>query len=128
MNPSSIYINLLKEKGQPLLDRNLYPKGPIALTVDNAVIAIKSFEGTDVAVLGGDIISESKDSRLVYAYTIWGDGYEYHNLDWSCDPFENESKSNFATRSHKVAMDSIYAADKVAKRLGQKCYIVLVVR
>ena len=124
MKPISVYLNFLREKGYPLSEINP-GSDEIALVVDDALCALDLLNGTQIAILGGDILSEKENGSLIYAYQLWGS--EYHYLNWYCDKDDNESPEEYAKRSSTVAMESIKAANGVAKRLNKKCYIVIVI-
>lgn len=127
MNPIAFYLKLVKEKGRPLSESYYYPESPVVvLTVDDALYALKLFNDTKVVALGGDIVSETDEGHLIYAYVLWGNGY--FTLDWSCDREENESLEDYSIRSRAMVMYKINEAAKVAKQLGQKCYIDMTIK
>jgi len=126
MKQISDYLNFIKEKGYPLSEINP-GSDEIALTVNDALCALDLLNGSNVAVLGGDIISKKKNGEFIYAYQLWGDGYEYHYLNWSCSRMDNESQEDYIKRSYIVAKESIKTASDTAKRLDKKCYIVIVI-
>ncbi|HFK5506805.1 hypothetical protein [Elizabethkingia anophelis] len=126
MKPISSYLNFLKKQGRPLLEIN--PGiAEIALTVADAIQALGLLEGSEVAILGGDILSEGENRELIYAYQFWGDRQEYHYLNWYCNKENNETQEDYAKRSYIVARESISEANDVAKRIDEKCYIILVI-
>ena len=125
MNPLSIYLNFIKEKGQPLLEINP-GSDEIALTVNDALEALDLLNACNIAVLGGDILTKDVNDNLTYAIHSWG--YDYHYLNWYCDKIYNESQEDFIKRSYIVARESIKTANETAKRLDRKCYICLVLK
>lgn len=126
MKQISTYLNFIKEKGRPLSDINP-GSNEFALTVDEALHALKLLAKSQIAVLGGDILSPKEHGKLIYAYQLWGNGEEYHFLNWCCNKKENEDFDDYVKRSHLIAKESIKMADDIAKHLGKKCYIVIVI-
>ena len=126
MKQISIYLNFIREKGRLLSEINP-GSDEIALTVNDALHALDLLNGSQIAVLGGDIISEDENGELIYAYQFWGDGYEYHCLNWYCEKTDDESQEDYVKRSYVVARESIKAANDIAKQLEKKCYIVIVI-
>ena len=126
MKQISTYLNFVKEKGRPLSDINP-GSNEFALTVNEALHALELLDGSLIAVLGGDILSQKENGELVYAYQFWGDRQEYHFLNWFCNKMDNEDQENFVRRSHRVARESIETASIIAKRLEKECYIVIVI-
>ena len=124
MKPLSIYLNFIREKGRPLSEINP-GSDEIALTVNDALCALDLLSASHVAVLGGDILSEKGDGKLIYAYQLWGS--EYHCLNWYCDRIDNENQEDYVKRSYAIAKESIKTASDTAKRLNKKCYIVIVI-
>jgi hypothetical protein len=121
-----VYLNFIKEKGWPLSEINP-GSDEIALTVSDALYSLDLLDGSQIAVLGGDILSQKENGELVYAYQLWGDGQEYHCLNWYCDKIDNESQEDYIKRSYIVAKESIKTANDTAKRLDKKCYIVIII-
>ena len=116
------YLNFIKEKGRSLSEIN--PGGDeIALAVDDALQAIELLKGSQMTILGGDILSED-NGELIYAYQLWGE--EYHCLNWYCDREDNESKDEYAKRSYILAKEGVVNAYATAEKLKKKCYIVFV--
>ncbi|MDR1199326.1 MAG: immunity 40 family protein [Prevotellaceae bacterium] len=126
MKQISIYLNFIKEKGRSLSEINP-GSDEIALTVDDALYALDLLDASHIAVLGGDILSEKENGEFIYAYQFWGNGYEYHCLNWSCSRVDNESQEDYVKRSYIIAKENIKTASDTAKRLGKKCYIVIVI-
>lgn len=117
------YLNFIRRKGRPLNEINP-GSSEYALKVDDAFEAIQMLQENQLPILGGDILSE-KSGKLVYAYQLWG--RQYHSLNWYCDKTASESNTEFCERSYKIAKNAINQASKTAIRLGEKCYINLVV-
>jgi hypothetical protein len=117
------YIGFLKEKGKPLSAMNP-GSDEICLTVKNALYALELLRDEQVTILGGDILSE-ENSELVYAYQLWGE--DYNCLNWYCDRDDSESESDYLQRSYILAKNSIVEADKTARLLEKKCYIVFII-
>jgi hypothetical protein len=117
------YLNYIREKGKPL---NEFNEGSTeyALEVDDALHAIELLKGSQIPVLGGDILTD-KSGSLIYAYQLWGS--EYHSLNWFCEKEKSETKENYCNRSHNIAKEAIGFANITAKKLGQNCYVNLVV-
>lgn len=126
MKKESAYWDFLMKKGRSLLEMN-QGSNEIALETDDALQALDLLKGNQIAVLGGDILSEKENGKLIYAYQLWGDGQEYHYLNWYCDKKDSENQEEYVERSYIIAKDSIKAANDIAKRLGKKCYIVIII-
>lgn len=126
MREISIYFNFLREKGRPLLEMNV-GSDEIALEPDDALQAVDLLKEIQIAVLGGDILSEEENGKLIYAYQLWGDGQEYHCLNWYCDKMDSENQEEYAKRSYIIAKESIKIASDIATNLGKKCYVVIVI-
>lgn len=119
----SSYLDFIKSKGRPLSEINP-GSDEFALDFDSAFQAIQLLRKCQLPIVGGDILSE-KSGKLVYAYHYWGSEYVY--LDWYCEKMENENESDYVARSYLVAEDSIKSAHKIAMKLGEEFYVVLVV-
>ena len=115
------FLGFLNEKGRPLSAD--YESEEKALSVEDALQAIELLNEEKIAIYGGDILTEA-DGELVYVHDIWGK--EYHYLNWYCDKSEDEDRADYLQRSYDKAKEGIMEAKKVADRLGEKCYIVLV--
>lgn len=116
------YRNFLREKGKPLSEMNP-GSDEIALTVNDAIQALEILKESQTVIFGGDILSE-EDSKLIYAYQLWGE--EYQCLNWYCDKNDDESQTDYIQRSHVLAEESIVNANRTAESLKCKCYIVFV--
>ena len=123
MTKWATYFNYIKEKGKPLCEINI-GSNEYALEVDDALQAIELLKESQIPVLGGDILTNESGS-LIYAYQFWGS--QYHSLNWYCEKGEGETKENFCKRSYYIAKEAIDNANNTAKKLGQRCYVTLVV-
>jgi len=124
MKPLSIYLNFIKEKGQPLSEIN-QGSDEIAVSVDDALHSLDLLNGSNIAVLGGDILTKNVDDKLTYVIHSWG--YDYHYLNWYCNKMDNENQEDYIKRSYTIAKESIKTASDIAKRLDKKCYIVILI-
>jgi hypothetical protein len=124
MKKISIYLDFLKEKGRLLSEINS-GSDEIALATDDALQALNLLNDNQVPILGGDILSEKENGSLVYACQLWGS--EYYYLNWYCNKINNENQEDYTNRSYIIAKKSIKTANNIAKRLGKKCYIVIVI-
>jgi hypothetical protein len=124
MSKITEYYNFIEENGISLSTLNHASKER-ALEVKGALIALDLLYQAQIAISGGDILTDNKD-KLGYAYHVWGDQYVY--LDWSIDEMKRgETREEYVKRSYDLAEKSIQQAAEVAKKLGKKCYIVLVI-
>jgi hypothetical protein len=103
---------LLHSEGRPLAEINPGSE-ELALKPAAALRAIELLAGTDVAILGGDVVSEAS-GKLRYTYQ-----------NWYCERLPAESVEAFADRSHSVARQFI---DKLNTRDEKDLLIVLVYR
>jgi hypothetical protein len=124
MKSISNYFNFIREKGRSLSEINM-GSDEIALVVDDALRALDLLNDNQIAVVGGDILSEKENGSLIYAYQLWGS--EYHCLNWYCAKKDDESQEDYVKRSHMVAKKSIQTANDIAMRLSKKCCIVIVI-
>ena len=122
MKPTS-YLKLLREKGRPLSEINP-GSDEMALTLEDALLALEKLKDSQTAILGGDVLTE-ESGRLIYAYQLWGDEYIY--LNWYCERIPNEGQIDYSERSYFTAKESILNARKVSVNFNKKCYIVLVI-
>jgi hypothetical protein len=81
---------ILASKGRDLKAIGL---NEIALAKHDAIDAVRSLEGSQMAILGGDVYYE-KGGRMLPAYD-----------NWYCNPQSNENPLAFAKRSQTVALD-----------------------
>ncbi|MDR1624068.1 MAG: immunity 40 family protein [Tannerellaceae bacterium] len=123
MKNISNYLKFIREKGRPVSEINP-GSDEIALAVDDALQAIELLKDNQTAILGGDILSEDENGKLMYAIHLWG--YDYHYLNWYCDRIDNESEDDYLKRSYNIAKEGIINASKTAERFNKKCYIVFV--
>ncbi len=123
MKSISTYIDFLIEKGKPLSDINP-GSDEIALTVSDALQALELLRESQTVILGGDILSD-ENSKLIYAYQLWGE--EYQCLSWCCDKNNKESQADYLQRSYQLAKEGIANANRIAEKLKRKCYIVFVI-
>lgn len=123
MKSISTYLGFLKGKGRPLSEINP-GSNEIALTVNDALEALELLTMSQTVILGGDILSEKKNS-LSYAYQLWGE--EYICLNWYCEKVDNETKEAYLKRSYETARESIMNAKKIADQLKKRCYVVFII-
>lgn len=83
----------------------------VALKPFMAIEALDLLSGTNIAVLGGDVLSDAS-GRLAYTYD-----------NWYCNQLLNENCMEFAQRSHTVAREYI---NNIKKRNNPNIFIVLV--
>jgi hypothetical protein len=100
----------LHSEGKPLADINPGSKEQ-ALKPAAALQGLELLAGSDVAILGGDVLSESS-GKLEYIYE-----------NWFCERLPGESGPVFADRSRSVARQSI---EKLISRGEKNLRIVLV--
>lgn len=123
MKSISNYLDFIRRKGKPLSEINP-GSDEFALTVDDALQALRLLRDCETAVLGGDILSDD-NGRLIYAYQLWGQGY--HCLNWyCCGKYEHESRPEYLQRCYTLAEEGIVNAKKTAEQLRKSCYIVFV--
>src|SRR5690606_38029876 len=120
MHSISNYLKFISKKGRLLSEINP-GSDEVALTVSDALQALELLKDSQTVILGGDILSE-ENSKLIYAYQLWGE--EYICLNWYCDKADNESGAQYLQRSYEVAKAGIANANEVAERLKKKCLIV----
>lgn len=120
----SIYLDFLKKKGKKLSEISS-GSDELALEISDALKALELLIDSQVAILGGDILSEDEYGNLAYAIHIWG--YDYHYLSWYCVKNDNENKTDYLNRSYLLAREGIANANKTAEILKKKCYIVFVI-
>ncbi len=123
MNQVSAYMDLIRVKGMSLSVINPGSE-EVALSIDDALKAVKLLEGTGLYIYGGDIMTIG-DKGLAYANVDWGS--EYHSLDWFYEPVKDKTRIENATLSYNAARVAIDKASKVASSLEKECLIVLVV-
>lgn len=114
MNTLDAYWSFVKERGRCLSEMNP-GSDEFALTIDDSLQLLNLLLENDIAILGGEVVTETKKGSLKYAYHHWGAKYVY--LDWCCDDIENETKDEYVKRSNKCAQQAILRAGDVAKKL-----------
>jgi hypothetical protein len=118
-------MDFIRSVGRPMSE-TYEGSNEFALTTKDALSAIALLRGSQMPILGGDIVSEDKNRRLIYAIHLWG--YEYIYLDWYYEMENlNRKGDEYIDRSYHLAQEKIIAANNVAKRLGKSCYIVIIV-
>lgn len=106
----SIFTDHLLSKGRPLVEIN-QGSDEVALTPSNALEAIDLLAGSQVAILGGDVLSDAS-GKLSYTYE-----------NWYCEQSQGENLMAFVKRSHEVANEFIA---KLIGRSYNNVYVVLV--
>lgn len=124
MNKYEIILNFMRHNGREMSEIN-EGSDEIALPIDRAFEVLQIAEQHSIPIIGGDIITETKQGMMAYAYTIWGTGYHY--LNWSCDKTILEQNEEYCKRSHELAREMILEACLVSTKLNYKCYIVFVI-
>jgi hypothetical protein len=104
------FSRILRSEGKPLARINPGSEEQ-ALKPAAAVKALDLLAGTDVAILGGDVLSESL-GKLKYTFE-----------NWYCERLLGESAPAFANRSRSVARQFV---DKLIRRDEKNLRIVLV--
>lgn len=124
MRGDTNYLDFISKVGRPILEIDSDCQ-EIALSVEDALIAIEILKDNNTVILGGDIFLEEK-GKLVHA--IHNLGYDYHYLNWYCNKIENEIFENYLKRSYDSAKRSIISAEEIIKGFGKRCFIVLVIK
>jgi hypothetical protein len=104
------YIYFLKDHGRPLTEINP-GSDELALELEDALEAIKFLENTNLAILGGDILSDIS-GKLIYTYE-----------NWYCEKMVHEAHSDYCNRSYMIAKNYI---SNLIKKNSKKLYVVLV--
>ena len=86
--------DLIKERGIPLGQWNPGSE-EFALDKESAIRALETLEGSNIAVLGGDVV-RILQGRLKYVYA-----------QWSSERRNGEDSKNFAMRSRREALDFV---------------------
>jgi len=105
-----IFVRFISSEGRKLSEINP-GSDEVALVPSKAMEALKLLEGSQVAVLGGDVLSDSS-GKLVYNYE-----------NWYCEQLPGESPLDFVQRSQSVAYDFIAG---LVRRNDPNLFIVLV--
>lgn len=116
------YFKYIRSKGRPLSEINPGSK-EIALDAIEALKAIELLKDNEVPILGGDILT-TDSGKLIYAHQLWGS--EYQSLNWYTDKLSDESRLDYAIRSHKEARRAINVAIETSQKLGENCLVVLI--
>lgn len=110
MNKFFNYRDFLKTYGHPL--SNINPgSDEIALNIHDALLAIEFLKEAQVAILGGDILSD-ESGKLTYTYE-----------NWYCEKLNNESNDEYLTRSYLIT--KAYLDSLINKGYGNR-YVVIV--
>jgi hypothetical protein len=102
--------DFLHSSGRPLTEINDRSE-EIALIPSDALYAIHLLYGSQIAILGGDVLSDTS-GKLQYTLE-----------NWHCEQMSGENPMTFTRRSHDVAKDFI---TKLMKRGDNNVYVVLV--
>ena len=118
------YLEFAREKGKMAPD--VYGDADYwALSIEDALSAVKILRDDNVLIVGGDILSEDDSGKLGYAMHLWGEKYCY--LGWSVSEKKELSETNYIKNSHDLAVEKIIEANKIASELNKKCYVVLTI-
>ena len=104
------FIDFLSSAGRPLTEIN-HCSGEVALTPDNALKAIALLSGSQVAILGGDVLS-GISGKLTYTCE-----------DWFCEQKPGENPLEFVRRSQSDANEFV---GELIARNDEHLYVVLV--
>jgi hypothetical protein len=105
-----IFVRFVSSKGRKLSEINP-GSDEVALVPAKAIEALKLLEGSQVAVLGGDVLSDSS-GKLAYNYE-----------NWYCEQLPGESPLDFVRRSQSIAHDFLAG---LAMRHDPNLFVVLV--
>lgn len=119
------YTEFTRLKGRSLKEMNP-GSDSFALSIEDALTSLSIIENSRIAILGGDVLSETDDGKLIYAYQIWGS--KYHCLNWYCDSIQGEARDTYLSRSYSIARKAINEAKTVAENLGKKVFVVYVAK
>ena len=110
MSHAEAYLRFVSSEGRKL--RELNPQGDeLGLVPSKALEALNLLQGCPVAVLGGDVLSDSS-GKLAYIHE-----------DWYCERLPGEVPMDFARRSQINARDFITGLEK---RGDRSLFVVLV--
>lgn len=98
MANTNIFQQILAAEGRPLAVINP-GSDEVALSRDATIRAINALNGTETAILGGDVLVD--DGQLRYA-----------NANWHCDRQHGEALREYAERSREVARIYVNAYPK----------------
>jgi hypothetical protein len=110
MSDLNKFLHFITVAGRQLSEINL-GSDEVASKPFMEIEALDLLSGTNIAVLGGDVLSDAS-GRLAYTY---------NNL--YCNQLLNENCVEFARRSHAIARDS---TNNIEKRNDPNIFIVLV--
>ena len=110
MLKTEIFLRFVSSEGRKLSEINP-GSDEVALVPSKAIDALNLLKGSQVAVLGGDVLSDSS-GRLAYIYE-----------NWYCEQLPGESPLAFALRSQSIALDFIA---RLVKRNDPNLFVVLV--
>lgn len=117
------YFDFLKINGRSVSKSN--PEtNEVALLFNDALIALEILKKNNIEILGGDILLEN-NGKLIYAYQLWGDKYQY--LNWYCDQRDDERKEHYLERCYNTAKENMISAHDISEKFKNKCYILFVV-
>jgi len=105
-----LFTEFLSSEGRSLSEINP-GSNEVALAPSNALRAIDLLSGSQVAILGGDLLSD-KSGKLAYSYE-----------NWYCDKKPSENPIGFVNRSQAIAREFI---GKLMERDDNNIYVVLV--
>ena len=105
-----VFIEFLLSEGRSLAELN-QGGNEVALPLSKALRAIDFLSGSQVAILGGDILSDAS-GKLAYTYE-----------NWYCNQMPGEHPFDFVNRSQVIAREFI---SKIGERDCEKLYVVFV--
>lgn len=106
-----LFLRFVAENGRKLSEINP-GSTELALTPSEAIIAVGFLSASQVAILGGDVLSDS-NGKLSYIYE-----------NWYCEQSPEEAPLDFIRRSQTVALKFI---EELVKRKDPNLFIVLVI-
>src|SRR2546421_552561 len=105
------FADFLRSEGRPLSEINPGSR-ETGLRPESALRAIELLSGSQVAVLGGDVLKD-ESGKLSYTYA-----------NWYCERRPNEDPLGFSDRSRSTAREYI---SRLLRRSDENLYVVLVV-
>ena len=105
-----IFVHFVSCEGRKLSEINS-GSDEVALKPSVAIRALELLAGSQVAILGGDVLSDSS-GKLAYVYE-----------NWYCEQLPGESPFAFVRRSHSVAHEFI---TRLVERNNPNLFVVLV--
>jgi hypothetical protein len=114
MNKISHYQNFIWAKGRPLSEINP-GSSEFGLKISDALRAIELLQGTDVIIVGGDVLSD-ESGKLIYTYE-----------NWDVEKINKENLTDYANRSYDIAKKYI---NKISENTttNKLLYIVFVTK